>query len=654
MDNKYYITTPIYYPSGKWHIGTCYTTIICDALARFKRMQGADVFYLTGTDEHGQKIQKVAEAAGVPVKEYIDKVVAELKDLWKLLDINYDKFIRTTDDYHEKAVQKIFQKLYDQGDIYKSSYEGWYCTPCESYWTKTQLVDGKCPDCGREVELMKEESYFFKMSKYQDRLIRLIEQNPEFLQPESRQNEMLNNFLKPGVQDLCVSRTSFDWGIKVPFDPKHVVYVWLDALTNYITALGYGSEDQTLFDRYWPADLHMMGKEIVRFHSVIWPAILMALDLPLPKKVYGHGWLMFGTDKMSKSKGNVVDPFILSERYGVDALRYYMLREVSFGQDGSYTNETFLKRINSDLANDLGNLVSRVTAMCAQYFGGMIPAPKERTKEDEDLIAVCENVYPKVCAQMDALHIPEALDEIWNVIRRANKYIDETAPWTLAKSEDGKERLSSVIYNLCESIRFIAVMLQPYLTHAPEKIFEKLGVTDENLKTFDSLTKFGGIPVGEKAVKGEPLFARLDITKELAYLDGIVEQQMREAEAKQKQAQECPNTVTLEQIGIEEFEKVELKIGKIVSCEKVPKADKLLCSRIDLGEAEPRTVVSGIAKWYTPEEMVGKSVVVVSNLKPVKLRGIESQGMVLCASDEDGNLCLISPLNDIKAGSEVR
>ncbi len=650
---KFYITTPIYYPSGKWHIGTCYTTIICDALARFKRMQGADVFYLTGTDEHGQKIQKVADTAGVEVKKYIDGVVNELKNLWELLDISYDKFIRTTDDYHEKAVQKIFQKLYDQGDIYKSKYEGWYCTPCESYWTKSQLVDGKCPDCGRPVELMTEENYFFRISKYQDRLIKLLEENPDFLQPASRQNEMLNNFLRPGLQDLCVSRTSFDWGVKVPFDPKHVVYVWIDALTNYITALGYGSDDTTLFDKYWPADLHMMGKEIVRFHSIIWPALLMALDLPLPKKVYGHGWLLLGSDKMSKSKGNVVDPFILCERYGVDALRYYMLREVSFGQDGSYTNESFLKRINSDLANDLGNLVSRVTAMVGQYFGGVIPNCGQEIEIDKDLKNMAQDMYSKVADCMDKLYIPEALENIWKVIQRANKYIDETTPWALAKDENQKDRLATVMYNLCETIRFIAVILQPFFTKTPSKIFQKLGIEDENLKTFDSIQTFGTMKSGLQVDKGQALFDRIDLAKELNIMDKISEETKKQAQ-QSKEDNSKENIVTIQQIGIEDFEKVQLKIGKVVSCEKVPKADKLLCSKIDLGEGEPRTIVSGIAKWYTPEQMVGKQVIVVANLKPVKLRGIESQGMVLCASDDQGNLCLVSPIADVKAGSEVR
>ncbi len=651
---KFYITTPIYYPSGKWHIGTCYTTIICDALARYKRMQGYDVFYLTGTDEHGQKIQKVAQAHNVPVKQYIDSVVDELKKLWSLLDISYDKFIRTTDEEHMQAVQKIFTKLYENGDIYKSQYEGWYCTPCEAFWTKTQLVDGKCPDCGRPVELMKEESYFFKLSKYQDKIQKLIEDNKEFLQPVTRQNEMLNNFIKPGLQDLCVSRTSFDWGIKVPFDPKHVIYVWIDALTNYITALGYGSEDDSKFKKYWPADIHMMGKEIIRFHSIIWPAILMALDLPLPKKVYGHGWLMFNNDKMSKSKGNIVDPFILCERYGVDALRYYMLREVPFGQDGNFTNEIFLKLRNSDLANDLGNLVSRVTAMVMQYFDGVIPAPDKKETVDDELIAMANAMYNQVTACMDKMYVPDALDNIFKLIQRANKYIDECTPWILAKSEDGKARLKTVMYNLCEVIRMSAVILQPFLTKTPAKIFKKLGIEEENLKNFESIEKFGAAIEGHKVDKGEQLFERIDIQKELKVMDDILEEQKKAAQKENQKKEEKENTVDISEITIDDFAKIQLKVGKVVECQKVEKADKLLCSKIDLGEGQPRTIVSGIAKYYTPEEMVGKQVIVVTNLKPVKLRGIESQGMVLCASDEQGNLAIISPEKDMTAGSEVR
>ena len=652
---KYYITTPIYYPSGKWHLGTCYTTVICDALARFKRMQGYDVFYLTGTDEHGQKIDDVAKSVGIPVKEYIDKVVKELRELWGLLDISYDKFIRTTDDYHEKAVQKIFEKLYAQGDIYKDEYEGYYCKPCESFWTKSQLVDGKCPDCGREVSLMKEESYFFRLSKYQDRLIKLIEEDKEFLQPATRQNEMLNNFIRPGLQDLCVSRTSFDWGVKVPFDPKHVVYVWIDALTNYITALGYGSDDTTLFEKYWPADLHMMGKEIVRFHSIIWPAILMALDIPLPKKVYGHGWLLLSGDKISKSKGNAVDPVILSERYGVDAVRYYLLREIPFGQDGSYSNRAFISRINSDLANDFGNLVSRSTAMCSQYFGGIVPERGEIEEVDKSLIDVCNGAYEKVAKAMDSLLVPEALEEIWKIIIRANKYIDETTPWLLAKDESKRARLQSVIYNLIEAIRMANVLVSPFLTKSYVEVFKKIGVTDEYLEGFGSL-EFGAMRSGAKVEKGEALFKRIDIEKDVKELEAIAEKAEAEKnkKAEKKEDEKAENTVTFEEITIDDFAKINLRVGKVASAENVEKADKLLKLGVDLGEGRIRTVVSGIAKWYAPDEMVGKEIILVANLKPCKLRGIMSEGMILCASDEDGNLAIVSPSKPMKAGSEVR
>lgn len=653
MAEKYYITTPIYYPSGKWHLGTCYTTVICDALARFRRMQGKEVFYLTGTDEHGQKISEVANAEGKPVKEYINRVVGELKSLWETLDISYDKFIRTTDDYHQKAVQQIFQTLYDKGDIYKNQYEGWYCTPCESFWTEKQLVDGKCPDCGREVKLMKEESYFFRLSKYQDRIIELIENNPDFLQPTPRQNEMLNNFLRVGLQDLSVSRTSFDWGVKVPFDTKHVVYVWLDALTNYITALGYGSQDDTLFKKFWPAELHMMGKEIVRFHSIIWPAILMALDLPLPKQVYGHGWLLMNDDKMSKSKGNVQDPFVLSDRYGVDAVRYFLLREIPFGQDGNFTNRTFLNRINADLANDLGNLVSRTTAMITQYFEGKIPAAGEFTDVDEQLITSCNQLLAKVENCLDKLNAPDALSEIFALIQRANKYIDETKPWILAKGDD-KSRLATVMYCLAEAIRFSAVLLQPFLTQCPASIFKKLGINDDSLKGIDSL-QFGKLNAGLTVDKGEALFKRYDVEKELLLMQQLAEGTTAQPQVSsdKKEEKKAENTVDINQINIDDFAKIELKVGKILHCEKVENSDKLLCSQVDVGEESPRTVVSGIAKWYTAEQMVGKQVILVANLKPAKLRGIVSQGMLLCAEKGD-DLCLLAPEKEMAVGSEIR
>lgn len=654
MSEKYYITTPIYYPSGKWHIGTCYTTVICDAIARFKRMQGFDVFYLTGTDEHGQKIEKVSAEAGTTPKAYVDEIVSGLKDLWELLDISYDKFIRTTDDYHKAAVQKIFNKLYEQGDIYKGEYEGWYCSPCESFWTESQLKDGKCPDCGRPVEKGHESAYFFKLSKYRDRIIDLLE-NTDFLQPATRVKEMVNNFLKVdgGLQDLCVSRNSFTWGIQVPFDPEHIIYVWVDALTNYITALGYGSDNDELFNKYWPCDLHLMGKEIVRFHSIIWPAILMALDLSLPKKVYGHGWLMLNGDKMSKSKGNVVDPLILSDRYGVDAVRYYLLREIPFGQDGAFSNRAFLGRINGDLANDLGNLVSRTTAMTEKYFGGIVPSPSAETEFDSSLISEVESLYGKVSVHIDNLLVPEALEDIFAVVRRANKYIDETCPWILAKSEEGIEKLKTVIYNLLESIRVVCVLLCPFLTKCTPIIFDKLGISDAELKDFNSVKKFGALKAGGKVDKGVNLFNRYDIDKEVAEMEKIA---MSENEIKEKpvKAEDNANTVTFSEISIDDFAKINLRVGKVVDCEKVPKADKLLKLTVDLGEKNARTIVSGIAMAYTPEEMVGKSIVVVANLKPAKLRGILSEGMILCASDNDGKLCLVSPIADMAAGSEVR
>lgn len=650
MDKKktYYITTPIYYPSGKWHLGTCYTTVVCDALSRFKRMDGYDVFYLTGTDEHGQKIEKTAQSKGVPVKEYLDKQVGTLIELWKLLGISYDRFIRTTDKYHEEAVQKIFTKLYEKGDIYKSNYEGWYCTPCESFWTKSQLVDGKCPDCGREVELTKEESYFFKLSKYQDRLIDLIENNPEFLQPKSRQNEMLNNFLRPGLQDLCVSRTSFKWGIEVPFDKNHVVYVWLDALTNYITGLGYGSEDTSLFDKFWPADVHMMGKEIVRFHSIIWPAILMALDIPLPKQVYGHGWLLLGSDKISKSKGNIIDPFELSARYSVDAVRYYLLREVPFGNDGMYSNRAFLSRRNTDLCNSLGNLVSRTTAMVAQYFGGTLPAPScPVEEEDKELKDLGNGLLAAVRENMDKLLVPEALAEIFKLVNRANKYIDGTAPWALAKDESKRDRLATVLYNLTESIRLSAVMLSPFILEAPAKILVYLGESVPS--EFGDNAVFGYLKPGIGIQKADKLFDRIDIDKELA----AIEARLAEEEAKKAApAAEEPKEPEKPQITIEDFKKVQLRTGKILSAEKLAKSNKLLKFKVDMGGGEVRQILSGIAKYYDPATMVGKNVIVVANLAPAKLCGELSEGMLLCAEDDSG-VVLLAPERDVKAGSPV-
>lgn len=642
----YYITTPIYYPSGKWHIGTCYTTVVCDAIARFKRMQGYDTFYLTGTDEHGMKIEQKAKEADITPKQFVDKQVDSLKELWKLLDISYDKFIRTTDKEHEEIVQKIFNKLYEQGDIYKGEYEGWYCVPCEAYWTKTQLADGKCPDCGRDVVLTREECYFFRISKYQDRLIKLLEDNPEFLLPKSRQNEMLNNFLRPGLNDLAVTRSSFKWGVQVPFDPKHVIYVWIDALVNYITALGYMSADDTLFKKYWPADVHMMGKEIVRFHSIIWPALLMALDIPMPKKVYGHGWLLLGSDKISKSRGNVVDPVELSKRYGVDAVRYFLLREVPFGQDGVFSNKALLTRINADLANDLGNLLKRTVAMINQYKQGVIPTWSGKIQNtDSELIDLAQNLLSGLVTDMDKLLVPEALQCIWQLIQRSNKYIDENAPWLLAKDEQKSERLADVLYMLAESLRFIGVALLPYLPDTARKILAELDIDSSKLSDFSSIAVFG-LPMRGNVHAGDALFMRIDIDKELKEMDKLAAE-LNKPKAEVNEIEHKP------EINIDEFGKVELRVGKVLTAEKMERADKLLVMSVDVG-GKTRTIVSGIAKYYTPEQMVGKSVVVVANLAPAKLRGVTSEGMLLCATGENGSVVLVAPESVVASGSEVR